>query len=83
MKLGEEIKLKAKNAIICYLKEKRKSGSSVVEERAIYSDLKKEQELGTIEVTSGLMLIKGDIRNGDESVEITKQGGYTYYRYAG
>jgi len=83
MKTDEEIWVKAKNAILEYLKSERDSTRTNIEESRIYKDLKEKQNYGTIEVMRGLMLIKEDIRKGDKSVEMTKQGGYTYYRYAG
>ena len=83
MGVNEDIKKNAKDKIIGYLKEKRKENSSPVEERMIYNDLKKEQNLGIIEVMGGIRLIKDDIKNNGKDVEITQRQGFIYYKYVG
>jgi len=82
MGVNEDIKKNAKDKIIGYLKEKRKENSSPVEERMIYNDLKKEQNLGIIEVMGGIRLIK-DVKNNGKDVEITQRQGFIYYKYVG
>ena len=82
MGVNDDIKKDAKDKIIGYLKEKRKNGT-LVEERTIYSDMKKEKNLGIIEVMGGIRLIKDDIKNGGKDVEITQRQGFVYYKYVG
>jgi hypothetical protein len=79
----DEMKKFYKDIIVVYLKEKRKEGSPPIEERRIYSDLKKEQNIGTIQVMYGTSLIKSDAKNGCGNVEITQRGGFIYYKYVG